>query len=368
MRCSLTKALTSKTTLPHPSWAFDIQVEEQDWGLLVSGMPQPWPMPEAGGSNLLRDVLDASRKSAARGRPHLEFANAQSRAQLQAWVKSYGPVYADDVKVGSPVSTRNSDGELKRVYHWGRTGWTARQHWTTLKAERDLFRYAAECVRFLQSSGQDRAPAHLFDIGTFFRHLSRWNQQWQAEQLWRAAGGKGTPNWLPPDYGLFNTILGLTEPDLRETTVPIIQKLLQSGGLQGEAQRNADAIVKDSPFRVSTQQKREVSKFLAKLQLQSLFGCFEPSPLDRSITTEVHLEANSPFGVRPQLYQLLAMDYNQHGCLKVCADPACGAIFPRQRRDQKFCSPACRLRVYMRVYMRKARHGRPRRRQPAKRG
>jgi hypothetical protein len=114
------------------------------------------------------------KQSAGKDSPHIRFANADTDDKLIAFVGQFGPVVADNVKVG---------GEPPLTV-------VAMQDMKELRNERTIYRAALTLMTSMTPPIFDYAEAQL-QIQTIADHIVDWPRQWKRESLER----KAEPLW-----------------------------------------------------------------------------------------------------------------------------------------------------------------------------
>lgn len=259
-------------------------------------------LPKYGEANTPSDLLNQyqiarknrniGKQSTAKDSPHISFANADTDEKLVAFVRSFGPVAAQSIRVGfEPPITMVAMQDMKE-----------------LRNERSIYRAALALVTSVEAPGFDFAEAQrlIQEIGTY---ISDWPRQWKREcsaQTKAHFGQTKEPLWKLSDDSLERI------------------KQLGSGPPGAWLPPNLDA----------------------RIVICELVNAFRPV----LYPNPVEMNTSIRFGVRPLLYAILRREVLHSHETGICANTRCRDFFEVERSDQQFCTPECSRQQRQRDY------------------
>jgi hypothetical protein len=313
------------------AWASDIVVDHaDDEQIVVSGKLQ-MSVEEVDPE---RDVYYGYRKSVktkfgqkrtGQSSPHICFANANTDAELLAFVGHFGPIAASEISTIEPPDSHEVSLEEAEKIDW-RVSIRAVQDMQALRRERRTYAAALAIVSELQR-GEKRANGAAIQ-----EHVSRiadgvwfWPDENAKETRWLAANSTGSIGW--------------TFSSSRRDYISLIKSQI----IATEPLRENSAGFSFHPFRLRPYRAGHtvICELVNSFQTEVLLW---PTPI------EAPPFRSWLFGVRPLLYLILKDTYLGRGGARLCTNDRCGRFFESERAGQQFCSSECSQRYRQRKY------------------
>lgn len=317
-----------------PPWALQIEVNQTDTDLVVSGNHfwfQPlkrdpygdWDMDILRGFDEDRKLPQTERSNA----PHTVFASAFTLPEQVAFVRRFGPVLASEIHYGE---------HDKLIAH---------QNLKILSFEQQSF-------------------SHIFDLTRLVNELNGYSRKaLSGEKVY----GK---RWIIAEPGNRNIASIAKEVEKRAKD---FDSFLENRNILTRGARNElddlralvskiDELVNPSPedhlgeLGDPTSWRSISSPFYAKDQMSkassldvfdqanellcSIFNRF-PVTLCYAAGMAHDLPEMNPSGIRSVLYYMLRLEYLYHREIRLCADPYCGWYFIPGRTSRMYCSDTC---------------------------
>ncbi len=295
-------------SFPSMMWASDIEVEVSGPDLLVHGDASfPDQQPER---DLLRNyrewAIARTMKRAGLKAPQIRFANAITDQLLIAFVKTFGPVYAES------VAERDTDNSLVR---------DAIQPLDKLRCERRTYAAALDLLVELEKE-KAASPQSIQDyISGVVEGCKDWTSEWHREREWRRARGHLPPSWHF-DKSEWENLVRLKVGARQTSSLDALSRLVR-GGSPSDAGHQVICTLANA-FSI------EVTHF-------------------GNTRCEVPPRYGLVFGVRPVLYHLLRLEYLRTGVQR-CVNEFCRQFFLRDREGQHYCSEECSRKHRQREY------------------
>jgi hypothetical protein len=238
---------------------------------------------------IARKDRSIGKQNTGKDSPHIRFANADTDEKLVAFVRSFGPVVAESVKM---------TGEDRSI------AVTAIQDLNELRRERLIYRAALGLAMLLGNSRFDYVEAQSL-IQEIATDVADWPRQWERQRREQ----KTEPVWR------------LTAHSLKR--------------IEGLSSGRQDVLL---PPNID-----------ARIVLCELVNAFPQV----AFPNVLEMNSSIRYGIRPLLYETLRRESLHQHDTAICANTQCRDFFEIERAGQQFCSPECSLHQRQRDYWNK---------------